>query len=83
MYNLFPTSEHFQNLSVPSRGVGETKSFGVQANMTKTLHEKKVGTETYRLQIRLFELIDKFEKNIKFKKNIENKEVEKLFETLR
>ena len=51
--------------------------------MTKTLHEKKTGTETYRLQIRLFELIDKFQKNMKFKKNIDNKEVERFFETLR
>ena len=54
LYSLYPTSEHFQNLSVPSKGINEARSFGVQVNLSKAMHEKKVGTETYRLQIRLF-----------------------------
>ena len=61
LYELYPTSEYLEKVSVASQGAGETRASATQTNLAKSITaEKKAGTETYRLQVRLFESMDKF-----------------------
>jgi hypothetical protein len=58
-----------QSLAVRAR---EGKNFGVQVSLSKT-QQAKVGGDSFRLQARVAECLDRFERNNKHRKTFEMK----------
>jgi hypothetical protein len=80
LYGLYPSQESMQSLAVRGR---EGRSYGVQVSLGKAQQERRTNGDAFRLQTRVAECLDRFERNNKHRKTLELKEVDKLIENVR
>lgn len=69
--------------SLAARERQEGKNYGVQVSIGKLQQDRRVSGEAFRLQTRVGECLERFERASKHRKTFDLKEIEKLMETIR